>query len=127
MATCPVWPPASVPWATTKSQPAATAPTAWRTLPHIEPTRTLLVVQQVDDLPGHAEAGHEDAGPAVDDRLDARPRPGPGRAVSRSTPKGFDVMARTPAISSTSSSGRIVDAPSVPKPPASETAATSWW
>ena len=51
----------------------------------------------------------------------------PGRAVSRSTPKGFDVMARTPAISSTSSSGRIVDAPSVPMPPASETAATSRW
>ena len=51
----------------------------------------------------------------------------PGRAVSRSTPKGLSVSARTPAISSTSSSARIVDAPSVPMPPASETAATSRW
>ena len=31
----PVWPPASVPWATTMSHPASTASTAWRTLPHM--------------------------------------------------------------------------------------------
>jgi hypothetical protein len=31
-----------VPWATTKSQPLATADVAWRTLPHIDPTRTLF-------------------------------------------------------------------------------------
>jgi hypothetical protein len=42
VATVPVWPPASVPWATTKSQPLATAATAWRTLPHMLTTSTLL-------------------------------------------------------------------------------------
>ena len=35
VATRPVWPPASVPWATTMSQPAWTAATVWRTLPHM--------------------------------------------------------------------------------------------
>ena len=51
----------------------------------------------------------------------------PGSAVRRSTPKGLDVSAFTPAISSTSSSWRMVDAPSVPMPPASDTAATRRW
>ncbi len=32
-ATCPVCPPASVPWATTASQPASSALRAWLTLP----------------------------------------------------------------------------------------------
>ena len=33
--TCPVWPPASVPCATTTSQPACSAAIAWLTLPHM--------------------------------------------------------------------------------------------
>ena len=41
VATWPVWPPASVPWATTMSHPAATAAVAWRTLPHMLTTSTL--------------------------------------------------------------------------------------
>ena len=41
MAILPVWPPASVPWATTMSQPASTAAMAWRTLPHMLTTSTL--------------------------------------------------------------------------------------
>ena len=48
-------------------------------------------------------------------------RPAPGSAVSRSTPNGLSVSARTLAISSTISSGAIVDAPERPKPPASLT------
>jgi len=51
----------------------------------------------------------------------------PGSAVRRSTPNGFEVSSRTLAISATISSGRIVDAPMQPKPPASETAATRRW
>ena len=51
----------------------------------------------------------------------------PGIAVSRSTPNGFEVSARTLAISSGSSSAPIVLAPSVPMPPASLTAATRRW
>ena len=50
----------------------------------------------------------------------------PGIAVSRSTPNGLDVSSRTLAISSARPSP-IVEAPSVPMPPASLTAATSWW
>ena len=51
----------------------------------------------------------------------------PGAAVSRSTPKGFDVSSRTLAISSRIWSGAMVDAPMHPKPPASLTAATRRW
>ena len=51
----------------------------------------------------------------------------PGIAVSRSTPNGLAVSSRTLAISSGSSSARIVEAPSVPMPPASLTAATRRW
>ena len=40
VATCPVWPPASVPWATTRSHPASTARTACSTLPHMLTTTT---------------------------------------------------------------------------------------
>ena len=101
VATWPVWPPASVPWATTMSQPASTAATAWRTLPHMFTTSTLLLVAQLDDLAGHAEAGHEHAGAAVDDGLRPGSTMSPGAAVSRSTPNGLSVSARTLAISST--------------------------
>ena len=70
MATVPVCPPASVPWATTKSQPLSTAATAWRTLPHIDADDDAGVVQRVDDVAGDAEAGDEQRGAAVDDVLD---------------------------------------------------------
>src|SRR2546430_2300505 len=40
VATCPVWPPASVPCATTRSQPASTARRACSTLPHMLTTST---------------------------------------------------------------------------------------
>ncbi len=46
-------------------------------------------------------------------------------AVSRSTPNGLSVAARTAAISSTMRSSPMVAAPRQPKPPASETALTS--
>jgi hypothetical protein len=48
-----------------------------------------------------------------------------GAAVSRSTPKGLAVRSRTSAIWATSSGWAMADAPMQPKPPASDTAATS--
>ena len=48
-----------------------------------------------------------------------------GNAVSKSTPNGFDVNVLSAVISSASSPSRIVEAPNVPIPPASLTAATS--
>ena len=48
-----------------------------------------------------------------------------GIAVSRSTPSGLSVSALAARISATISSPDIVEAPKQPKPPASETAATS--
>ena len=59
-----------MPWATTKSQPLSTAAVAWRTLPHMLPTRTLLSWQEVDHVARHAEAGDEDPGAAVDHDCD---------------------------------------------------------
>ena len=105
MATWPVWPPASVPWATTRSQPASTARTAWLDLAaHVDDEHPVLVAQ-VDDVGGHAEAGHEDAGAALDDQL----RPGrPGRPAWRSAGRrrtGLSVAARTAAISATIARG----------------------
>ncbi len=70
MATVPVCPPASVPWATTKSQPPATAAMAWRTLPHIDPTMTAGVVEAVDDVARNPEAGDEQRRAAIDDVTD---------------------------------------------------------
>ena len=49
----------------------------------------------------------------------------PGAAVSRSTPNGLSVRARTAAISPTILSRPMVEAPMHPNPPASLTAATS--
>jgi hypothetical protein len=86
----------------------------------------VVAVAQVDDVAGHTEPGDEHLGPAVDDRLHPAGHVA-GRAVSRSTPKGLSVSARTAAISSTISSWPMVEAPMQPKPPASETAATTWW
>ncbi len=53
------------------------------------------------------------------------PTRSPGIAVSRSTPKGLSVAARTSAISATIRSLLIVEAPRHPNPPASDTAVTS--
>ena len=49
----------------------------------------------------------------------------PGMAVSRSTPKGLSVPWRTAEISAAIVVLLMVPAPSVPNPPASETALTS--
>ena len=46
-----------------------------------------------------------------------------GSAASRSTPKGLSVSSRTRRISVRMLSGLSAAMPSVPKPPASETAA----
>jgi len=123
VATCPVWPPASVPWATTMSHPASTAAMAWRTLPHMFITSTFLLWHSSMTSRGTPS-------PATN----TRPPPSmmaltwvsmsPGAAVSRSTPNGLSVSVRTLAISSTILSMPIVDAPMHPKPPASLTAAT---
>ena len=124
VATVPVCPPASVPWATTKSTPLATALTAWRTLPHMLPTRMFLRVQQVDDLARHAEAGDEDARAAVDHALDA--------VLDLARHRGQQVdaerlarSARGPWPSPRAARRRPSSTrPSVPIPPASLTAAT---
>ena len=50
-----------------------------------------------------------------------------GAAVSRSTPNGLAVAARTAAISPFICSWPMVDAPRQPNPPASDTALTSRW
>ena len=46
---------------------------------------------QVDDVAGHAQPGHEDPRPAVDDLADLGLDLVAGSAVSRSTPKGLSV------------------------------------
>ena len=126
VATVPVCPPASVPWATTRSHPAATAATAWRTLPHIDAIRTLLSWQSSTTSRGTPR-------PATNTRppwsMIACTWAGmsPGMAVRRSTPKGLSVRCRTASISRTMRSRFIVDAPMQPNPPASLTAATSSW
>ena len=60
----PVWPPASVPWATTMSHPASTAATAWRTLPHMFTTSSPLEWHSSTTSRGTPEAGDEDGGAA---------------------------------------------------------------
>ena len=88
MATVPVWPPASVPWATTKSQPLATALTAWRTLPHIEPTRMFAACSASTASRGTpSPATKIRAPPSITARMPSSTWP--GIAVSRSTPNGF--------------------------------------
>ena len=51
----------------------------------------------------------------------------PGMAVSRSTPHGLSVSRRMASISASMVAGSMVAAPSVPMPPAADTAAASWW
>ena len=123
VATNPVCPPASVPWATTKSTPLATAPVAWRTLPHMLPTRTLAACSRSMTSRGTPRPATKiRAPPSITAWMPASTWP--GNAVSRSTRNGLDVSSRTRAISPGSVSP-IVLAPSVPIPPASLTAATS--
>ena len=124
VATVPVWPPPSVPWATTKSTPLATALTAWRTLPHMLPTSTLRECSRSMTSRGTPRpATKMRAPPSATACTPASTWP--GSAVSRSTPNGLAVAAFTAAISAFSSSVPMVLAPSVPMPPASLTAATS--
>ena len=109
----PVWPPASVPWATTRSQPASTAAMAWRTLPHMLTTSTLLLVAQVDDVAGHAEPGDEDAGARRGDdvaRLSLDPVGHRGEQVDAERLVGE--LAHLRRSRATSSSPLMCDAPS---------------
>ena len=123
VATVPVCPPASVPWATTRSQPASTAATAWRTLPHMFTTSTWWRWQRSRTSRGTPSAATNTG------TFSSMSRSTPswvcsGSAVSRSTPNGLAVSAWVARISSRSWSGLIVPAPRVPNPPASDTAAT---
>ena len=123
VATVPVWPPASVPCAITKSQPASTAAIAWRTLPHIDATNTLPSCSTSMISRGTpSPATNNDAPPFTISSAPATMRS--GSAASRSTPNGAAVSSRTCCISELSSSVDMVAAPNVPKPPASDTAAT---
>ena len=124
VATVPVCPPASVPWAMTRSQPAATAATACRTFPHMLATRTLLSWQRLTTSRGTPRPA-TNTRPPLSMMACTCAGISPGAAVRRSTPKGLSVAARTRCICSTMRSRFIVDAPMHPKPPASLTAATS--
>jgi hypothetical protein len=124
VATRPVWPPASVPWATTMSQPAATASTAWRTLPHMFTTTTPCWWHSSITSRGTPSPATNAVAPPrmMSSTFSVIPW---GTAVSRSTPKGLAVAWRTAAISDLISSWPMAEAPMQPKPPASDTAATS--
>ena len=103
MATVPVWPPASVPWATTMSQPASTAAIAWRTFPHMLMTRTLLSWQSLITSRGTPSPATKTCAPSLitSSMFDIICS---GSAVRRSTPNGLLVAAFTARISSTISS-----------------------
>jgi hypothetical protein len=122
----PVWPPASVPWATTMSQPASTAATAWRTFPHMLTTSTLRWWHSSTTSRGTPSPATKTVAPPSMMSLTLATMSW-GAAVSRSTPNGLAVSSRTLAISSTIWSCAMVDAPMQPNPPASLTAATSRW
>ena len=124
VATVPVWPPASVPWATTMSQPASTAATAWRTLPHMFTTNMLRLWHRSITSRGTPRPATNTVAPRSAMAFTSRDM-SPGAAVSRSTPKGLEVAARTLSISSTITSWPMADAPRQPKPPASLTAVTT--
>lgn len=117
VATRPVCPPASVPWATTMSHPASTASTAWRTLPHMFTTSSPLVWHRSTTSRGTPSAATNAVTPPVmmSPTFCSSPR---GSAVSRSTPNGLSVALATATISSRISSSPIVEAPVQPKPPA---------
>ena len=123
-ATWPVWPPASVPCATTRSQPASTARTACSTFPHMLTTITSWRWQRSTTSVGTPSPATKAEAPPSMMILTCSVMP-PGMAVRRSTPKGLSVARRTAAISSAIFSSPMVDAPRHPKPPAAETAAAS--
>ena len=126
VATCPVCPPASVPWATTMSHPASTARRAWSTFPHMLITSRPWRWQSSTTSTGTPRpATKTDAPPST--IFSTCPTMSPGIAVRRSTPKGLSVSRRTAAISSTIWWVDMVEAPRHPNPPASETAATRRW
>ena len=70
VATRPVWPPASVPWATTTSHPASSGPPGVVHLAAHVDDQDVVAVTEVDHLRRHAQAGHEDRGASFDDLLD---------------------------------------------------------
>ncbi len=99
--TVPVWPPASLPWATTTSHPASRARRAWSTLPHMLTTRTpWRVAQSSTTSAGTPSPATKTLAPPSTTCSTWATR-SPGIAVSRSTPNGRSVAARTAAISST--------------------------
>ena len=123
VATRPVWPPASVPWATTMSHPASSARRAWSTLPHMLMTRTSWRWQRSTTSAGTPRpATKTEAPPSM--ICSTCPTRSPGMAVSRSTPKGLFGGLADVAISATICSLDMVEAPRQPNPPASDTAVT---
>ena len=108
------------------SQPASTAATAWRTLPHIESTSTLRSWHIEMTSCGMPSPAAKTVAPSSMSSATSSSRRW-GSAVSRSTPNGLSVSARAARISARSSSAGSVDAPKQPYPPASDTAATSRW
>ena len=71
VATVPVCPPASVPWAMTSVAARVDARArAWSTLPHIDRTSTPWRWQRSTTCDGHAEPGDERARAALDQQLD---------------------------------------------------------
>ena len=121
-ATWPVCPPASVPCATTTSQPACSAATAWLTLPHMLITSRpaswhLWITGRGTPRPAMNALAPSSMITSIACIIES------GSAASRSTPKGFCVRSRTRRISRRMPSGPSPAMPSVPKPPASETAA----
>ena len=124
VATWPVWPPASVPWATTRSHPASTARTAWSTLPHMLTTSTLARWHcSITSVGTPSAATKAVAPPSM--MICTCSAMLPGMAVRRSTANGLSVALRTAAISAAMVALPMVPAPRQPKPPASETAVTN--
>ena len=126
MATWPVWPPASVPWATTMSTPASTTARGVGDLAaHVDDEDTVLVAE-LDGVGRYAEAGNEDARPFVDQHFDL------GDHVAGHRRQEVDAKRLVGGLAHQAHLGDHLVlahrlAPRQPKPPASETAATSRW
>ncbi len=86
----------------------------------------VVLVTQLDGVAGHAEPGYEHATAVIDDLLHLGEHVAGCRGEQIDTER-LAVSAFTASISSTMRSVPIVDAPRHPKPPASDTAATTWW
>ena len=125
VATRPVWPPASVPWATTRSHPASRARRAWSTLPHMLTTSTSLRWQSSTTSAGTPRPGHEHRGPTLDDLLDLGDEVA-GHGGEQVDAEGLVGRCLAPRPSRRPSARSLmVDAPRHPNPPASDTAVTS--